>query len=85
MSRTITRTKWGWMSDSDWTDFTLERLRWRLDADKREKCLQPWERNVIFSALKAAKAQGEAFRFEGKRRQQVREILRKVEEEVIEA
>lgn len=76
---------WSWMSFSDWTDFTLERLRWKLDEDKRQPgTLQPWERNVIFSCLKEAKAKGEAFKFEGKRRTQVREILRPVEEEVVE-
>ena len=77
---------WSWMSDSDWTDFTIERLRWKLDADKQNPgLLQPWERNVIFSTFKAAKAQGEAFRFEGKRRRQVRDILTKAEAEVVES
>ena len=76
---------WSWMTESDWTDFTLERLRWRLDAAKKDpEILEPWQRNVIFSTFKAAKSQGAAFKFEGKRRQQIREILRPVEAEVIE-
>ena len=84
--RETTTTNWGWMTTSDWTDFTLERLRWKLDAEKKNPgTLQKWERSVIFSILKEAKAKGEAFKFEGKRRQQVRDILRKVEPEVVEA
>ena len=66
---------WAWMSDSDWTDFTIERLRWRLDLDKKHRFLEPWQRNVIFSVFREAKERGLAFRFEGKRRQQVRDIL----------
>ncbi len=78
--------RWDWMSPSDWTDFTIERLRWKLDEDKRSPgTLEQWERSVIFSILKEAKSKGEAFKFEGKRRQQVRDILRNVEAEVVEA
>lgn len=76
---------WSWMTPNDWIDFTLERLRWKLDAAKKDpEILQSWERNVIFSTLKDAKAKGQAFKFEGKRRAQIREILRPVEAEVIE-
>lgn len=86
VNRETTVTGWGWMTTSDWTDFTLERLRWKLDAAKKDpELLQHWERNVIFACLKEAKAKGAAFKFEGKRRTQVREILRQVEREVVEA
>ncbi len=84
--RETTTASWGWMTTSDWTDFTIERLRWKLDEDKKAPgTLQQWERSVIFSILNEAKSKGEAFKFEGKRRQQVREILRNVEAEVVEA
>jgi len=84
--RKTTPASWGWMTTSDWTDFTLQRLRWKLDEDaKNPGTLQKWERSVIFSILKEARSKGEAFKFEGKRRQQVRDILRKVEAEVVEA
>ena len=74
-----------WMSPSDWLDALEFRLKWRLDDARRNPdLLADWEKFAIFSTLKAMRKQGNDFVLEGKRRQQIREILRPVEADVIE-
>lgn len=73
--RTVSH-KWGWMTQSDFTDFTLERLKWKLDADRKNPgLLSGFDKSVIFRALKEAKAGGPEWRLTGNLRKQVRDIL----------
>ena len=76
---------WSWMSQSDWTDFTIWRLGQKLDAARKDpEILSQHEKNTIFQIFKAAKAQGNAYKLRGKHRTVVRGILTPVEREVIE-
>lgn len=85
IARRTVQHKWGWMTQSDFTDFTLERLKWRLDADRKAggDLLSGWEKSVIFRALREAKAGGPDWRLIGQLRKDVREVLTS-EESVLE-
>ena len=77
---------YSWLSPSDWLDALEQRLKWKLDAAAKDPdLLQDWEKFAIYGTLKAMRKQGNDFVLEGKRRQQIREILRPVEAEVIES
>ena len=74
---TVQQGRYDWMTTSDWTDFTLLRLSWKLDeAKKHPDLLAPWMRPTIFAIFKEAKKAGENWRLIGKRREQVKQILR---------
>lgn len=76
IARRTVQHRWGWMTQSDFTDFTLERLKWKLDADRRSPgLLSGYDKSVIFKALREAKAGGPEWRLTGNLRKQVREIL----------
>lgn len=75
--RTVSAGRYDWMTVSDWTDFTLMRLSWKLDEAKlHPDLLAPWMRPTIFAILKEAKKAGANWRLTGKRREQVKQILR---------
>lgn len=75
--RTVSQGRYDWMTKSDWTDFTLMRLSWKLDeAKKHPDLLQGWERATIFAIFKEAKKVGPDYRLTGKRFEQARDILR---------
>lgn len=76
IARRTVQHKWGWMTQSDFTDFTLERLKWKLDADRKNPgLLSGFDKSVIFRTLKEAKTGGPDWRLTGNLRKQVRDIL----------